>query len=79
MEDLVRTKRIVNLRHKGYSVITIAEEEKVSTDFVLSILGISEDNSSVAYARVHTGNDLDFTGKFREISTMKWVNREQAA
>ena len=79
MEDLVRKKRIINLKHKGYAVSNIAFTEEVSTKFVLDILGVSEDNSSVAYSRVHTGQELDITGQFRKISTMRWVNCEQAA
>ena len=79
MEDLIRKKRIINLRHKGYAVSNIAFTEEVSTRFVLDILGLSEENSSVAYSRVHTGQDLDITGQFHKISTMKWINCEQAA
>ena len=65
--------RIRVKRQQGLSIQTIAAKEQVSIKYVADVLGISEDNLSIAYADVHLGIDQDMTGNFKKYSTMAWV------
>ena len=66
-------RSIKNMKYQGYSVKQLALHHKTSEKTVCLVLGISKGDTSVAYSQVHTGPDQDLTGKFREISTMKWI------
>ena len=61
------------MRTQGLSVQKIAATEKVTHALVCEVLGIAVGEESIAYSNIHIGCDLDHTGMFHEISTMKWV------
>lgn len=66
-------RSVINMKAKGYSVKQIALNHELSEKSVCEILGVSKADTSVAYAKVHTGLDQDLTGLFRKYSTMPWV------
>jgi hypothetical protein len=65
--------RIRSLRQKKYSIATIADKMQVTQHKVCKTLGLyGNTNNRLNHAK-HIGGDLDATGKFKVISTMKWV------
>ena len=67
----VTDSAIRSMRAKGYAVDSICLYYDITTHRVRDALGTN--HTDRAYAKIHTGSDLDKTGMFREISTRKWI------
>jgi hypothetical protein len=61
--------KIRSMRKQGYSIDSICRYFSVTNRHVGSVLG----NNTSAFANEHVGDELDTTGMFRKISTMRWV------
>ena len=56
----------------GLSIKKIADEVEITIHATEKILGVNRAANN-AFNKIHMGHDLDTTGMFHRISTMRWV------